>query len=242
MAFFDPLESSLSLVGITTDDAGVLGGVWLDAVVHEVHTMGNRVTRHPLESGADVVDHIISEPDSVEIECRVTNSPLRPPQSHADNAREVQRQIDVPPADLISLGPLGPVDTSVGIGFFNARLPLSPRSAVVRMVEGAAGRVDAVYDELRRMMSERRLVDIRTSLRDYIGMAIEQISIPVDRRGVLEFTVTASSITVAQSKLVDAPTPTQQRARPTENAGRQPVSVSEDLGAEEVSLTHQALF
>jgi len=239
---FDPLQS---LVGITSDANGVIGGIWLDAVVRELHTMRNKATRHPLESGADVVDHVISEPDSVVLECKVTNSPIRVPQSHAAGAQPVEREIDVPSSTVDVLGLQ--LDADIALGFGSVGLNATAKRALVKFIDGARGRVDEVYAELQAIMAAKRVVDIRTSLRDYTDMIIEDVSAPVgtgEGGRVLNFSVTAVSIRTASSRIVDAPVPTQKRAEKSQDAGVQPAQNADeqDVGAEKASVLHGLFF
>ena len=248
MALFDAVASTLlggsSTVGITTGNNGVLGGIWLDAVLSELHTMRNTVTRHTLESGGQVADHVVSEPDGLVLECKVTRSPIRVPQSHAGGAVLLDRDIDVPPSESISL--LGvDVDTSISIGFGELSIPRPARQAVVKFVDGAAGRIDEVYAELRAIMSEKRSVDIRTTLRDYVDMQLEEVTVPVasgEGGRVMNFSVTASAILTATSGIVDAPSPTQTRATSLVDAGAAAAQDVDDssVGADQASLAHGA--
>ena len=53
----------------------VLGTVELDAVLSEEHELSNTVTPHPIESGAPIADHSIPNPDTISLDCGVTNFP-----------------------------------------------------------------------------------------------------------------------------------------------------------------------
>ncbi len=249
MTLFDAAASLLpggsSTVGITTSKHGVLGGIWLDAVVSEQHTMRNEVTRHPLETGGDVADHVVTKPDTLVLECKVTNSPFRVPESHAGGAQLLDRIIDVPAAEVIDVPIIGEVDSSINIGFGSIALPLPGRKALVKFVDGAAGRVTEVHAELKAMMSEKRLVDIRTTLENYIDMVIEEVSIPVasgEGGRVMNFTVTAVSIRTATSRIVDAPLPVNSRALDLINTGVAAVADLDDssIGADQSSQFHRA--
>ncbi len=248
MAVFSQALATLvggsSTVGITTSTNGVIGGIWIDGVVSELHTMANEATRHPLESGGDVVDHVVSKPDAVVLECKITRTPIRVPESHAGGARLVELDIDVPPPDSVPL--LGvDVDVSISLGFGSLTLPLPGRKAVVKFVDGAAGRIDGVYAELRAIMAEKRLVDIRTSKRDYVDMIVEDVSVPVlsgEGGRVMNFSVTAVAIRTATSRIVDAPLPVQVRSIPGVNAGLAAAEAVDEssVGAEQASQFHRS--
>lgn len=251
MALFDAAAAALSsTVGITTSNNGVLGGIWLDAVVGEQHTMRNEVTRHPLESGGDVVDHVVTKPDGLVLECKVTTTPIRVPQEVglAGALRLLDRDIEVPAAESIEL-PLGlEVGTNISLGFGTVGVPTSllpGRKAVVQFVDGAAGRIDEVYAELQRIMSEKRSVEIRTTLRNYVDMQLQEVSIPVaggEGGRVMNFQVTAIPIRTATSRIVDAPLPIQTRAVAAVDAGVAAAEAVDDssVGAEQASAFHQA--
>lgn len=53
-----------------------IGLVTLDAAVEIRHKRANEITKHPVEQGSDVSDHIRHTPDSVEITGMITNTPL----------------------------------------------------------------------------------------------------------------------------------------------------------------------
>jgi len=53
-----------------------IGGIVLDAVISETTTSNVRVTRNPVELGADINDHAIIEPKEYSLEAVVTDSPL----------------------------------------------------------------------------------------------------------------------------------------------------------------------
>lgn len=56
---------------------GKIGGLVLDAVLHEGHGYSNTVTDNPIESGANVSDHIRREPPTITITGFITNTPLQ---------------------------------------------------------------------------------------------------------------------------------------------------------------------
>lgn len=208
----------MALTGITVRNReGHIDGIWLDAVISELHSMSSDVTRHPVEEGTDVTDHIRPEPIEISLECKVTNTPIKLPYSHADGSSEVSRAIDVPGRELFGL--------RIGIpGVVSVPLSISaPQTAVVRTFEPGFDRVINVFDELQAIRDERRIVTIRTTLRDYANMAITDIKIQRQdaKTKVLEFTINARQIGTAESRTVEAPRPVQQRAKKTSSAGRQ---------------------
>lgn len=53
-----------------------IGGIELDAVISETHNNQVRLTKNPVEFGADISDHAIIEPKRVSIVAQVSDTPL----------------------------------------------------------------------------------------------------------------------------------------------------------------------
>jgi hypothetical protein len=53
-----------------------LSALELDAVLSEQHDFESEVTEHPVESGANVSDHIRNKPATLKLECVVSNTPI----------------------------------------------------------------------------------------------------------------------------------------------------------------------
>lgn len=53
-----------------------LGGIQLDAVLSESHSNPVRLTKNPIELGADITDHAIIEPKQLTINAEVSDTPL----------------------------------------------------------------------------------------------------------------------------------------------------------------------
>ena len=53
-----------------------IGGIELDAVLSETHNNQVRLTKNPVELGADITDHAIIEPKKVNIVAQVSDTPL----------------------------------------------------------------------------------------------------------------------------------------------------------------------
>ena len=53
-----------------------IGAVFLDATISEDHQYNSRVTNYPLEDGTDITDHVILEPEIVQISGVVSDTPL----------------------------------------------------------------------------------------------------------------------------------------------------------------------
>lgn len=53
-----------------------IGGIELDAVLSETHNNQVRLTKNPVELGADITDHAIVEPKKINILAQVSDTPL----------------------------------------------------------------------------------------------------------------------------------------------------------------------
>lgn len=53
-----------------------VGVVQFDASISEVHSDSSEVTDHPVEEGSDITDHIRKLPSAIEINGRITNTPI----------------------------------------------------------------------------------------------------------------------------------------------------------------------
>ena len=65
----------------------MIGDLALDCTVTETHTATSTVTKHPVESGSSITDHIRPEPVQLSITGIVSDTPI--------GAREVQRAIEI---------------------------------------------------------------------------------------------------------------------------------------------------
>lgn len=52
------------------------GAIELDASIEEIHEGESEIPRHPVETGADITDHVRRKPESVRITGIVTNTPI----------------------------------------------------------------------------------------------------------------------------------------------------------------------
>lgn len=50
--------------------------VEFDVAESETHRASARVTDHPVETGAQITDHVVAEPDALDLVARVTNTPV----------------------------------------------------------------------------------------------------------------------------------------------------------------------
>lgn len=64
-------------IGIGVSDEFLpAGAVEFDATLSESHTAGNEITKHPVEVGSDITDHIRRQPEKLTLQGIVSNTPL----------------------------------------------------------------------------------------------------------------------------------------------------------------------
>ena len=63
-----------------------IADIWIDVSIRETHNGSAELTRHPVELGADITDHVRLMPDQLTMEGVITNQPIEVPQSHLGGA------------------------------------------------------------------------------------------------------------------------------------------------------------
>lgn len=145
-----------------------------DAVVSEQHTRTNTVTDHPVEEGANISDHSRPEPDRVQVEIYVSDTPLSVEQMQ--RAQKFMQQAGV--------GAVLDPDGSSGV----AAVP---------------GYSRAVRDRLDAYRLAGQLVTVATAIKLYQSMVIESIAETRTAKDAEAFhaTISFKFIRVVQNKL-----------------------------------------
>jgi hypothetical protein len=73
-------------------DSGVLRELDVDAVLREGVTSVSEVTEHPVELGAEIVDHVRDKSETLTLEFFVSNTPTRVPRAQAQGTQGAFRQ------------------------------------------------------------------------------------------------------------------------------------------------------
>ncbi len=167
-----------------------------DVVTQETHTLVNDITEHPVESGANVTDHVRSQLDTIALEVFVSNAPISP-------------------FDRFSFGDVGSVKSLpfVGAGLDVDDPRLANSSASTLQFDSATDNVSETYRALREAKENATLVTVVTPLWDYQSMVIKSVSIPrtaAEGDGA-KMTVEFKQIRLVETKLVAEPLPTETR-------------------------------
>lgn len=187
--------------------------VEFDATMSENHDKVTEVTTHPVESGADIADHVRSLPTAFSCEVYVSNTPIEAGQRGVlQNVR-----LDVPrfTPPLTSVGAIVDAATQLFTG------PPPPIYVQTLTFPEAFDRVKEVYDALTDLSDRGVLLSVVSSLGTYENMALALLSVPRTELGGASFNLTFEPIRVVQTLLVEAPKPAEPRGAPKLNKGGQ---------------------
>lgn len=216
------------------------------------------ITDHPVERGANVVDHIREEPERLSLEAIVSTTPnaeidddvalegidLRFMAVPTGGTETIELKIPSPP---IQPDPNGLVQA--GIGAIGNALFGGPKAQVNVPGQGRAFNVQAqalqqssprnrvrdIYEKLLEVKRKHILISITTRDRDYTELAIERLATQrtADNSGSTIFQLDFRRIRVAASETVLAPKPAEARGTTTKNKGSQPTEEEEGPKAQQ---------
>lgn len=181
---------------------GVEERIRFDAMVAEVHETTATVTSHPVERGANVGDHVRAQPRRLQLEAFVSDEPIDVPESHMDGVTG-----SVQPLDFDGLG-----------------------GAQVLQFSAPFRRTRAVYEELDGLSVNGVVLKIETPLRDYENVVLLRVSSPRTVRGGISFRIDVEQVRIAETDIVDLPTPRQTRGQREQNNG---TTATEDASAQQ---------
>ncbi len=181
--------------------AGNLGTLAFDVVTGETHTVTNEITEHPVESGANVTDHVRSTLDTIHLDVFVSNSPVM-----LTDRFNLDLGLTVGVHSAVSLQRPG-----------DQRL--DELAATVVTFPNPVNYVSETYRLLRKMRDDAELVTVVTPLWDYTGMIIKEVSIPrTSQEGTgAKMTIELKQIRLVEAKLV--PAPLEPRAKKKKDNG-----------------------
>lgn len=228
--------------GLYTGRASVItrtiGDFMLDCTVREEHTSSLRLTKNPVESGADIADHAILEPKSLTITGVVVG--YEPPQ-HIKNLLGFDTSIldeyplpieitaSVNQAEAI-LGQYMSLGESVKDKATKAIAPWYPNSGIGSADQSKTlDRVGRAYDSLLAIQKSGETIDVQTGIKLYKNMMITNVGISQDKPGSAEFTLTVEEIFIVENQTAQGLHPdlkgqpkkaNKGRTQPTEKGNR----------------------
>jgi hypothetical protein len=216
-----------------TDDAGHVVAIRFDSVQSVEHSQTALVTRHPVERGADIADHVRPELPTVTLTGTVSNTPLFAVSElqYRDGNRKAigsYQQVELAKSPGTSRA------SALQGGFLDAinnaiRGPSGPAAVDALVFENLSSRVKQITTILTDALEASRLIKFVDEARDYENMVIESKAIVRTAEGgkACSVTLTLSQIKVVESAVVDSPIPSELRGQLATAAG----SAAAKLGA-----------
>jgi hypothetical protein len=153
-----------------------------------------------------VTDHVRSELDTITLEVFVSNAPIT-------GQDRFQNRSQVGAVTSLSLSPAGVS------GIADPRL--GDASASVLQFQDDVDWVAETYRALRELKEGADILTVMTPMWDYTSMVIKEIGIPrtaAEGDGA-KMTITFKQIRLVETRVVPAPTPTEDRGKSTVNKG-----------------------
>ncbi len=188
--------------------------LYWDCIVKENASFKAHVTRHPVEAGVDITDHIRPEPKSFTLQGYISQSPIRTGNVILSRHNEVL-DIVQPPSSLPFLGTLQQAAVP------NASVSIQPYET-----DTQTDLVLIVTEALQALQAEAQLVTITTPHWSYDNMIVETF----DVSGTSEYgtgrmyDVTLTEIRTVQSLTVQAPIPAIPQVQVKAATGDQPAT------------------
>lgn len=204
------------IVGLSYESApGVDAFLEFDVLTDEAHTRAATATSHPVEDGANISDHIRSEPASIVFRAVVSNKPIRNIRndtSVSGSQQSVSLRTKTSSRKLNNVFVLpGPI---VRRAELSAQSDTTTRVSVFAFAS-EFDRVTAVYDELTRLLNTGTLCSVVTSLKTLDSMALVGVEVARDaaRGQSLDARLTFSAIRVVSTSTVVVPQSVRSRNR-----------------------------
>lgn len=195
-----------------------------DAVESETHPDVSIVTAHPIELGADVVDHVRSEPSVVSLQVLVSNSPMR----GTGNLRTITFE---PPQ------PQFPMDGTPGALYREAKALFSSPAEVSATVYEQDGkdRIEEYQQTLDQIRRSAELVAVVTMSRVYYDCVIVRSELQRTKFGHGSFALDFRIITKVETRSVAAPQPTEPRGQGKQSKGSQATAAAKEVDTKKLA-------
>jgi hypothetical protein len=223
---------------------GTLAAIELDATVREQHGSSTVVSKHPVEAGADVTDHVRPEQDTLTLEAVISNQPLSTPATHMGGAVGAVAPINLPMHEVSALTRR----RDVGGAKNNAGLerPAGPPKTTANVMQWSASFDHArlVYDELRGLSLRGDVVSVLTPLREYDNLVLTSVEVTREAStgDSLPVSLSFTRIRRVSVQTVDVPRALEERGRRTRNLGNQPAVPVPPAQAERIRSVAVALY
>lgn len=219
------------------DKAGVEHLIQCDALTDMSDERTATVTRHPIENGSTVSDHVIQNPDRLLLEIRHSNKPIYPDKDMGHESLELKEQPNAfKPRGLLAIHSAAGALVSSILG------KAKPLTVYTLQSSSAVDRIVELHDKLIEAKQNGYSCSAALYGRQYENFVIT--SIRYQRTGNGEggkgkFQVELETVLEVSTASTELPNPQDLHAKPQTNRGTKP---SKPTGADEIppgSLLHQ---
>lgn len=211
-----------------------------DAIISSSHADTAKATKHSIESGAPVSDHVRPEPETLTLSVVVSNTPVRWPPAAAYSAPESRTNLkrdELRKAFLAQRKPAHVQEaTSLELQWRDADLVPQTQRVQVRQFPEQLNRVQEVYEELLQLAARGQSVEVITKRRDYEGMVITSVTTTDDvtHGSSIALTISLQRVRVVNTEVTTAPKTT--RARKKKRRGGKATKTANPKQQQNVSL------
>lgn len=196
--------------------------VSFDLTISEGHEATAEVTEHPVETGSNISDHIRTNPESLNLELYVTDTPITDLGGRGGISTV---EITIPTYEA----PLAPTPGAL------FRLAGDAIGAVVDAITGGPApiraqvlsfpepfdRVKEIHTTLLDLWLRKVPSSVVTSTKTYDSMALTSVSLPRTEPGGATFSLSLKQIRTVTTGSVKAPKPAEKRGTPAQSKGGQ---------------------
>lgn len=195
-----------------------------DAVESETHPDVSVVTAHPIELGADVVDHVRSEPSVVSLQVIVSNSPMR-------GTGQLRTITFEPPQPQL------PMDGTPGALWREAKALFSspPEVSATVYEQDGKDRIEEYQQTLDQIRRGAELVAVVTMSRVYYDCVIVRSELSRTKFGHGSFAIDFRIITKVETRSVAAPQPVEPRGQGKQSKGSQARKEAKEVDAKKLA-------
>lgn len=164
-----------------------------DCVTNESHKLSQTLTRHPIEDGSSVNDHVIKPPNKIRLSTIKSSHPMSLETAIQNLAVGVAGSVVSSSGGEVG-SILGAVTTAVGVSLVNDYT-----------VEGEDGKrytpVQIAFNALEKMRDDATLLTVTTEIKTYTNMVIVDVDIPRNSRNrySLDADITLEEVRIAKS-------------------------------------------
>lgn len=219
-------------IGRNLGNSGRVAAIFLDATLSEQFDAPIEITKHPVEKGNDVSDHIILRPESVAIEGVITNTPMDLDALAVGLSTSVAASIGLELGNQFGAA----IATASFLGASSRSNLLTPNSATSEIGEGGEefpnsltgnknARINDAVEEFLSIRNERSSVSIITGLKKYESYYLSGFKVNRNKSsgGSISVSLRFQRVDIVESReaTLDASAiPKVPNALPKDNQGR----------------------